>query len=173
MKPGGKLEALVSKTATFLAREGLARIWKWPEPVFLQKRLIPCPTCGTQQEVLEGSHSAKTGFDFFGYTSNGRVVAIECKEGYQKPTIRIPEHQAMALKEVARVNGFAFLIWSRGPEERLFFASKIEPARWVDGHPVARKDGILDLAFLFTAAGSGFHGSATWPVAAGKNAARG
>jgi penicillin-binding protein-related factor A (putative recombinase) len=155
MKPGGKLEALVSKTATFLAREGIARIWKWPEPVFLQKRLIHCPSCGTQQEVLEGSHSAKTGFDFFGYTSSGRVVAIECKEGYQKPTIRIPEHQAMALKEVSRVGGYAFLIWSRGTEERAFFASfanQLEPARWVDGHVLARKDGILDLAWLFTPA---------------------
>jgi penicillin-binding protein-related factor A (putative recombinase) len=152
MKPGGKLEALVSKTATHLAREGIARIWKWPEPVFLQKRLIHCPTCGTQQEVLEGSHSAKTGFDFFGYTSSGRVVAIECKEGYQKPTIRIPEHQAMALKEVLRVGGFAFLIWSKGTEEKLFFANQLEPARWVEGQSLTRKDWILELAFLFTPA---------------------
>lgn len=152
MKPGGKLEALVSRTAQHLARENIARIWKWPEPVYLQRRMIPCPGCGIQLDVLEGSHSAKTGFDFFGYTAAGRVVAIECKEGYQKASLKIPEHQAQALQEVGRVGGFALLIWSRGTEERLFFATQIEPARWVDGVPLQRRDGILDVAHVFTPA---------------------
>ena len=156
MKPGGALEALVSRTANHLSSNSVARLWKWPEPIFLQKRLIPCPSCGTQREILEGQHSGKTGFDFFGYTVGGVVVAIECKEGYTKPTLRIPGHQATALQEVARVGGVALLIWSRGHEERAFFSTQLEPARWVDGHPLERmgsgRESVLDMEHLLTSA---------------------
>lgn len=154
MKRGGALESLVARTASYLARNGIARIWKWPEPMYVQKTFKACESCGTMHSGMEAIPSGKTGFDFFGYTTSGQFIAIECKEGYNKPTIKIPEHQIAALQEVGKVGGIALLVWSRGHEERLFTSTQLEPARWVEGLELARKksqgDAILDLDLVIS-----------------------
>lgn len=82
-------------------------IWKWPT--------------GMVQKDGHVLHTQRTGCDFFGYNSDGRVVMIECK--ISKPDrLKLDErnglrpHQFDTLKNCARAGGIAIVVWQHKNE---------------------------------------------------------
>lgn len=156
VKRGGRLESLILKTANYLARNQIARIWKWPVEVRLQPVKRLCPTCHSATSSQELIYAARTGFDFFGYTAKGRVIAIEAKEEQGdrlrwniKDGAGVKRHQLDALQEVKRAGGIAFVLWMRQEEVRLVDVyidrGQQKSMPWGYGAPIKKASEYLDL----------------------------
>lgn len=112
---GRACEALIRKVARALEAADVARLWKWPEEKVTKKHGMQCRSCGSWYQGLEVINTARPGTDFFGFTSSGRVVLIECKQT-DKARLEIGEkgvkaHQFYALHDCHRAGGIALLCW--------------------------------------------------------------
>lgn len=158
MKPGGHLESLIQKTGDRLSRRQIARLFKWPTPVIQTGIQEACPNCGSYRWSTKLVHTARTGFDFFGYSASGRFIAIEAKESFRR---RLPvnvetgdglhAHQAIALREVSRAGGIALIVWMRTDNVAVFSieeaSKKIRSLEWLDKRErvYSEETGILGL----------------------------
>lgn len=116
---GKRLEALVRKAAVSLADRQIARIYRWPEAKAVKMVPERCP-CGRVSTASHVIHTEAPGADFWGFTTSGRVIMIECKE-CSKPSLAFNDsglkpHQIAALSEVHRAGGIALLVWYRRKE---------------------------------------------------------
>jgi penicillin-binding protein-related factor A (putative recombinase) len=113
---GKRLESIVRKAARSLADRDIARIYRWPEAK--ATKMIPSRcACGRVEVTMSVVHTEAPGADFWGFTTSGRVVMIECKES-GKPSLPMGEaglksHQRLALMEVHAAGGIALLAWYR------------------------------------------------------------
>lgn len=147
---GKHLEALLRKTGETLSNFQIARIHQWPTRQIAQRAPVVCPHCGNESSGWTALFVEKTGYDFFGFTSRGRYIAIEAKEGVRD---RLPVfvqkghgvkmHQMLALAEVHRTGGIAMVVWKKEDRIAVIPASLIDEdaksIRWTDVHAYEQK----------------------------------
>jgi penicillin-binding protein-related factor A (putative recombinase) len=140
---GRKLEAMIRKAAVELAELGIARIHQWPMHQIAQQTTVKCPNCNSAHSGWKPLHTKKTGYDFFGYSLDGRFIAIEAKEcSRNRLPVNVQQghgvkvHQVDALAEVERNGGIGMVVWLRHEEVTIVRGEKIEPRE----KSISRKD---------------------------------
>lgn len=136
VRSGRGLESLIRDAAQQLAQQQRARLYQWPIRVILTEKPSPCSNCGTYMTAGRIQHTERGGCDFFGFTRNGRHVAIEAK-CIDKPSLKcwvqkgdgLKVHQLLHLRDVDRAGGAALIVWQRGEHVAVFGAMPITSRR--------------------------------------------
>lgn len=98
------LELYVRRVADSLHENQLARLYKIPNDVKI-----------VDEQLIHGEQGPG---DFWGFTSSGRVILLECKH-INQPSLALNKkalkpHQLRALTEVHRAGGIALVLWGNG-----------------------------------------------------------
>jgi penicillin-binding protein-related factor A (putative recombinase) len=155
---GKRLEAIVRKATKSLADRDIARIYRIHEGK--ATKMIPSRcACGRVEVTMSVVHTEESPADFWGFTTTGRAILVECKECGNPSLPLSPSglkvHQRLALMEVHSAGGVALLVWQRRRQiavidmdilERISRGRKSIP--WADIpaefiHPEDDVDGLL------------------------------
>ncbi|MEE8519500.1 MAG: hypothetical protein V3S98_10290 [Dehalococcoidia bacterium] len=99
-----RLETMVRRVGRKLEELQRAKLWKLPNDLRIT---------GSGEAVFGEKGPA----DFFGHTSSGRAIFIECKD-IRAPSLAlgsrgVKPHQWIALAELTRSGGIGLVIWAR------------------------------------------------------------
>lgn len=137
-KSGDHAERVVEAHLNNLARIGIAFLRKLPTPYRVVRSL------GGAE--FKGCFTEASPHDYFGYTSQGRFVAVEVKR-ISSPSLKnggwsairfdldaLPEHQRAALASCCRCEGWAFVVVVayQGLQHRLFAVPWARIAQAID-----------------------------------------
>lgn len=116
---GKRLETIVRKATKSLADRDIARIYRIHEGKACKMIPSRC-ACGRVEITMSVVHTEESPADFWGFTTEGRAILLECKESGKSSLPLSPAglkvHQRLALMEVHMAGGVALLVWQRAHE---------------------------------------------------------
>lgn len=134
-----QLEAMVRDVAGLLEAKGACKLWKIPNDLRI--------TGSGAMAFCE-----QTPCDFFGHTSEGKVILIECKDvkGARLPfsAAGFKPHQRTALEECAKTSGIAILLWKH--QDQVVALTPWEVAKLSEGRRSLAWSAVEDMARPFS-----------------------